>query len=331
MQYRPLGASGIRVSVLGFGAWQIGDPQYWGEDAETNAQGAVDAALEAGINFFDTAEMYGDGGSEEALGKALGARRDEVVIASKVSPQHCAPEQLRTACEASLKRLGTDYIDLYQVHWPFREPSFEAAYDTLDRLRREGKIRAIGVSNFGACDLTDWLAAGEAASNQLGYNLIFRAVEYNIAPLCRRSHVGIIAYMPLMQGLLSGRWARLDDIPLVRRRTRHFSSKREGTRHGERGCERLLMQTLNALRSFSDAIGLPMATVALCWLLAQPGVSSAIIGARKPGQITRNIEAATLNIGPAAIAQLNEITAPLKRTLGLNADMWENEEKSRIR
>ncbi len=331
MQYRPLGASGIRVSVLGFGAWQIGDSQYWGDDAESDAQAAVEAALDAGVNFFDTAEIYGDGASEEALGKALGARRDEVVIASKVAPDHCAPDKLIAACEASLRRLGTDYIDLYQVHWPFHDPSFEEAYGALDRLRHEGKIRAIGVSNFGKQDLTDWLAIGDAASNQVGYNLVFRAAEYDIAPLCRRNDVAVIAYMPLMQGLLSGRWEKVEDIPLARRRTRHFSSKREGTRHGERGCERLLMETLGELRCFADAIGLPLATVALCWLLAQPGVSSAIIGARKPQQVVRNIQAAELDIGPAAIAQINEISAPLKRALGPNADMWESEENARIR
>jgi aryl-alcohol dehydrogenase-like predicted oxidoreductase len=331
MQYRELGRSGFRVSVLSFGAWQLGDPRFWGPHDEGAAVTAVNEAIDDGINLFDTAEWYGDGESERVLGKVLGARRAEVLIASKVSPEHCAPARLREACEASLTRLGTDYIDLYQIHWPFHDVLFEDAFAELAALRDEGKIRAVGVSNYGVKDLDAWLGTGDAVSNQLGYNILFRAIEYDVAPACRRHGLGIMAYMPLMQGLLAGRWHTVEDIPVMRRRTRHFSREREGTRHGEAGCEALLMRTVTELRNFARAIGVPMATMCLCWLLAQPGVATAIIGARNPEQVRRNLQAGDLDIGPAAIAQLNEISYPLKSQLGRNADMWLSGADNRIR
>ena len=331
MQYRRLGNTDFEVSVLSFGAWQLGDPEYWGPDADVDGERAVAAAIDGGVNLFDTAEMYGNGASEEALGKALGSKRGEVLIASKFLPDHAAPDQLRASCEASLQRLGTDYIDLYQVHWPVRDVPLEEVCATLAALRDEGKIRAIGVSNFGREDLSAWLELGGAASNQLGYNLGFRAIEYDIVPLCRREKVGILCYMPLMQGLLTGRWTTVDEIPMLRRRTRHFSRDREGTRHDAPGCEDLLMETVLQLGRFSEAIGVPLATVSLCWCVAQPGVSSVIVGGRKPGQVERNLAAADLDLGPAAAAQLNEISGPLKYELGRNADMWLSGENARIR
>ncbi len=344
MQYRKLGALGPEVSVLSFGAWQLGDPKYWGADTEADAQEAVRAALDAGINLFDTAEGYGNGESERVLGLALGAEREKVLIASKISSPHCTATGVREACEGSLRRLGTDRIDLYQIHWPFRtEPfltgygeisegvgSFEEVYSALKELQQEGKIVDIGVSNFGVNDLTQWMNIGDAVSNQLGYNMVFRAIEYSVAPACRRHGVGILAYMPLMQGLLSGRYPNLDSIPPNRRRTRHFSSEREGTRHGEPGCEPLLAHTVREVRAFSDAIGVPMSVVSLSWLLAQPGVSSAVLGARKATQLAQNLLAASIDLGPAAIAQLNEISFPLKRHMGRNPDMWQSGKNARI-
>ncbi len=331
MKYRRLGQSDFEVSIISFGAWQLGDPEYWGPDAEADGAAAVAAAIDGGVNLFDTAEMYGDGASEEALGKALGAKRGEVLIASKFLPEHGSPEQIRASCEASLRRLGTDYIDLYQVHWPVRGTAFEEVYATLEALRDEGKIRAIGVSNYGREDLSAWLGLGDTVSNQLGYNMLFRAVEYDIVPLCRREKLGILCYMPLMQGLLAGRWNSVDAVPVLRRRTRHFSRDREGTRHSGPGCEDLLMETVAQLGRFCDAIGVPLATVSLCWCAAQPGVSSVIVGGRKPEQVHRNLEAGDLDLGPAAIAQLNEITGPLKHALGSNADMWLDGQEARIR
>lgn len=330
MKYRTLGTSGLDVSALSFGAWQLGDPGYWGPDAQADGEAAVHAAIDVGINLFDTAESYGGGESERALGRTLGGKRDRVLIASKVSPSNCAPDKLRASCEASLQRLGTDVIDLYQVHWPCRDHVFADVYAELARLRDEGKIRAIGVSNFGPRDLAAWLEAGEAVSNQLGYNLIFRAVEHEIVPTCRANGIGVLAYMPLMQGLLACRWHTIDDIPQARRRTRHFAASREGTRHGEPGCEELTMALLSGLAKIAEGIDRAPATVALAWLLAQPGVASAIVGGRNPAQVNRNLDAVDLELDIGTLTELDRLSQPLKQHFGTNADMWLGDTESRI-
>jgi myo-inositol catabolism protein IolS len=330
MRYRKLGSSGLTVSLLSFGAWPIGDPTYWGAEAQADCEAAVRAAIDAGITLFDTAELYGGGHSEEVLGRALGRQREQVLIASKVLPAHCAPAELRRACEASLRRLGTDRIDLYQIHWPFRHVPFAAAQEAMQRLREEGKIRAIGVSNFGPKDLDVWMRAGGCVSNQLGYNLVFRAIEYEIIPACLRHAVGILAYMPLLQGILTYRWQRAEDVPPPRRRTRHFSSERPGTGHGEPGCETLLFETLARLNEAAAELGQPLVNVALAWLIAQPGVSSVIIGARNAAQLRGNVSAADLVLGEETLRRLDEISRPLKDHLGPNADMWLGRADSRI-
>ena len=331
MECRPLGSSGLEASILAFGAWSLGDPGYWGQDSQADGEGAVHAAIDAGINLFDTAEMYGAGESERALGRALRGKRGQVLVASKVQPDHCAPDRLRVACETSLKRLSTEWIDLYQVHWPCRDVPFEDTYGELARLRDEGKIRVIGVSNFGVRDLDDWMAVGDAATNQLGYNLVFRAIEWEIVAACLHHGDGMLIYMPLLQGLLSNRWKTADELPPARRRTRHFSSERSEVRHGCPGCEDLLFETLRRLGETAEGLGLSPATVALAWVAAQPGVASVIVGARNPAQLLRNVEAAELVLDAPTLAALDEITRPLKEHFGTNADLWQNAERCRIR
>jgi len=331
MQYRTLGNSELRVSVYAFGAWQLGDTDYWGEKADADAQAVVQTAIDAGVTLFDTAESYGNGNSEKVLGKALGTRRKDVHIASKVSPNHLVPtENLRKACEASLRRLGTDVIDVYQVHWPCDPAQFDEIGADMLRLKDEGKIRAIGVSNFGSEHLDAWMKSGECDSNQLGYNLLFRAIEYEIVPACQKHGVGILTYMPVMQGILAGRWKTINEIPEARRRTRHFSSERPGTRHGEPGCEDLLIATLDKLEALCQEIEQPMARVAIAWLMRQPGVASVIVGGRTKTQLERNLAAADLELDDAIIARLNAITDPLKERLGTNPDMWCGEKDRRI-
>ena len=331
MLYRKLGNSGAEVSVLAFGAWQLGDPGYWGEDAAADAKAAVDVALDAGVTLFDTAEAYGDGESERLLGEYLGTRRDKVLIASKFSPEMERPEEIRSKCEASLQRLGTDRIDLYQVHWPITNIPVEEVCGELERLKEEGKIRFVGLSNYGVFDLSAWREHGSAVTNQLPYNLLFRAIEYQIAPVCRKEGLGILVYSPLLQGILSGRWTSLEHIPDARCRSRHFSLRRKGTRHGESGCERPLMKALNRLARFSEKTGRSTAHLALGWALMQRGVTSVLIGARNPKQLKANLEIADNPIDPASLAILNEISIPIKRFLGTNADMWQGAGDSRIR
>jgi myo-inositol catabolism protein IolS len=328
MKTRKLGKNGFDVSVLALGAWQLADDKYWGRGGDPER--TVKVALDAGITLFDTAEMYADGESEKVLGKALGRARDRALIATKVLPTHCAPAEVRLACENSLRRLRTDRIDLFQIHWPARDVKFADTAAELVLLKKEGKIRAVGVSNFGPKDLEEWMAVGQADSNQAGYNLLFRAPEYEILPACARYGVGVLTYMPLLQGILTGRWETAEEIPQSRRRTRHFASTREGTRHGEAGCEAELFETLRRIKQVAARIGQPMADVALAWLLARPEVTAVVVGAREPEQVWRNAAGVGLELDRATAEELDGITQPIKDKLGGNADMWVGKKESRI-
>jgi len=169
MRYRKLGRSDLKVSVVSMGCWAIVGDRTWGPQDESEALAAIQASVDAGVNFFDTAEGYGNGRSEELLGRALGDRRNEVVIATKVSRAHLKPEALRESCEASLRRLRTERIDLYIVHWPSRQVPFEETWRTMEELQRQGKVRVLGVSNFATGDLTDLLEVGRPEADQLPY------------------------------------------------------------------------------------------------------------------------------------------------------------------
>ena len=301
----------------------------WGPQDEAESIATVSAALHAGVNFFDTAEGYSDGRSEVVLGRALAGHRHEAVIATKVSRSHLSGDQVRGACEQSLRRLQTDYIDLYQIHWPRRTVPIAETMQALETLREQGKVRAIGVCNFGVEDLSGLLEAGRVKTNQLPYNLLWRAIEYQIRQKCVEADVDVLCYSPLAQGLLTGKFASPDDVPQGRTRTRHFSRDRPQARHGEAGCEVETFAAIEEIRRISDGIHQPMAKVALAWLLHQPGVMAVIAGARRSDQIKQTAQAADLTLPPDVIASLTAATEELKRVLGPNPDMWRSEGRSR--
>ena len=179
MQYRALANTDIKVSAIAFGCWAIVGGFNWGPQDEKDSLDALRTAYDAGINFFDSAEGYGNGRSEQLLARGLSDVRDRIVIATKVSPRHFVPHDLRAACERSLRNLNSDWIDLYQLHWPNRALPIDETLGVLEDLKQQGKIRAYGVSNFGPKDLAGCLATPYAInSNQLAYNLLFRAIEY---------------------------------------------------------------------------------------------------------------------------------------------------------
>jgi len=329
MQYRKINKTEIEVSVIGMGCWAIAGDELWGEQDEGDALAAIEEALEVGINFFDTAEAYGGGRSEELLGKALSHRRQEAVIASKAIGNNLKPDRLQKSCEQSLKRLRTDYIDLYQIHWANWEVPIEETMGALEQLKQQGKVQAIGVSNFGPVDLAGILQAGECCTNQMAYNLLWRAIEFEIQPLCVEKDVGILCYSPMMQGLLTGKFATPDDVPAERARTRHFSRIRPLTRHGEEGCESETFEALGAIREISRRISEPMANVALAWLKHQPAVVSVLAGARNPDQIRRNAQAGDLELSPDIVVELSQATEEVKMKLGPNADMWQSDTRIR--
>ncbi len=325
IERRKLAKTDIEVSTIAFGCWAIVGGFNWGAQDETASLQALVAAHGGGINFFDTAEAYGNGYSEQLVAKALGPVRHEIVIASKVSPDHFAPDDLRAACERSLQNLQTDYIDLYQLHWPNREIPIDETLTVLEELKAAGKIRAYGVSNFGPLDLRDALLTEKPiSSNQVAYNLLFRAVEYEIQPICAAADVSILTYSPIMQGLLTGKFANADEVPADRARSRHFSGERIMSRHGEAGAEAETFATIERIRAIAKEVQLPIADISLAWLLAQPGVTSVLVGARNAEQARQNILSAQASVSPGIVERLDAASAQLKEKLGPSADMWQN-------
>lgn len=332
MNYRRLGRTEVQVSVVGLGCWALIGGDTWGHQDREDSRRTIEAALDAGINFFDTAENYGAGESEELLGNVLAARRDEVVIATKVSRRHLAFDEMRAACENSLRRLKTDHIDLYQVHWPNPDVPLADTLAALEALKETGKVRAVGVSNFGASYLAEAVQAGRVESNQVAYSLLFRAIEHEVQPMCAEHGISILPYSPLAQGLLTGKFRTIDDVPEERARTRLFSRDRPNARHDEPGCEPALFAALDRIRQICEELGRPMNQVALGWLLAQDAVTSVIAGARRPDQAAENARAADVQLPAHVIEDLYLATAPVKAALGTNIDPWQtNSRADRIR
>ena len=352
MEYRRCGNGDLELSVIGLGCWSFGGEKddYWGAQDQTQVNVVVRKAFELGVNYFDTAEGYNDGRSEESLALAIrDLPRDEIVVGSKVAPSNVHPEVLREHCEQSLKRLKTDYLDVYMVHWPIHlhaikfhtddenilnnPPSPPEAFDTLLSLRREGKIRYIGVSNFGVGPLEEALGtAPDIAVNQLAYSLISRAIEWEILPFCQSHNIGVMAYMPLWQGLLTDGFLNLDSLPAVRRRTRHFDSRRSPlARHGEQGAEAETRETLEAVRRLAAETGLPLAQLSLAWSVAHPGITTAVVGARDLEQLESNVAAGEIEIGPEIVARMNELSQALKEKLGPSFDYFEATATDRTR
>jgi aryl-alcohol dehydrogenase-like predicted oxidoreductase len=281
------------------------------------------------VNLFDTAEGYGGGDSEAMLGRALEGRRHQAVIATKVSRANLSGTEVKRACEDSLRRLQTDYIDLYQIHWPSRAVPLDETLAALEKLREQGKVRAIGVCNFGVDDLADLLAIGRVETNQLPYSLLWRAIEYVIRPRCVDEGIGILCYSSLAQGLLTGKFASADEVPEGRARTRLFAGDRPQARHGEAGCEAEAFAALAEIRAICQEIRQPMANVALAWLLRQPGVTAVLAGARRPDQIRQTARAADLDLAPDIVSRLRAATEEVKRIVGLNPDMWQTQSRFR--
>lgn len=347
MDVRRCGSAGPTLPVLGVGCWSFGGGSYWGAQDQRDVDGVVAAAIELGCAFFDTAEVYNEGRSEEALGRALGGRRGRAIVASKISPDHCTRGLVRRHCEATLSRLGTDYLDLYLVHWPIPRPSARGgaaepaagasepaslahALATMDELRREGKIRHAGVSNFGVRQIAEAAALGfPVVADELPYSLLARAIEWEVIPACERLGIGILGYMPLMQGLLSGRYRSADELPPARTRTRHFRGDRPGSRHGEPGKEEETFRAIEAIRAIAEREGMPMERLAIAWSVSRPSIACTIVGARNAAQLEANARAAETRLAAGLMAELEAATDELKSALGRSVDLFQGAAASR--
>src|SRR5688572_16303720 len=213
MRYTTLPGTDLRVSVIAMGSWALAGDMAWGDQAEKDSIAATRAAVDAGITFFDTAPGYGDGLSERRLGLGLAGLRQKVVVATKIGPDAMGAGKVTESVERSLRHLGSDYIDLIQIHWASRNIPLAETLRELEALKRAGTVRAIGLSNFGALDLADALAIARPTTNQLPYSLLSRAIEFEIVPACREAGVGVLCYSPLLFGLLAGGYERADQVP----------------------------------------------------------------------------------------------------------------------
>ncbi|MFO1425633.1 MAG: aldo/keto reductase [Steroidobacteraceae bacterium] len=315
MESRPLGRSGLRVPAVGIGTNNFG----MRIDAAA-AQRVVDAALEHGATLFDTADVYGAGQSEQFLGKALGARRHRAIIATKFgSPMREGPfpqggasrAAVMAAAEASLRRLGTDYIDIYQLHRPDPQTPIEETLRALDDLVRQGKVRHIGNSNFDATQVdaaaavsrTHGLAAFSCAQNH--YSLLTRGIEKDLVPACERHGLGILPYFPLESGMLTGKYRR-GEAPAEGTRLAACAKQSPG------GAARFLndanLDKVERLQAIADAQGCTLLDIAIGWLLSRPWVACVIAGATRPEQVAANVQAARWRPSAAVAAQIDTIT-----------------------
>lgn len=311
MEYRNLGPTGLKVSVVGIGCNNFGRRC---DAAATSA--VVEAALDNGINFFDTADMYGAGQSEEFLGKAIKDKdRSQIIIASKFGNpmgegdlnRGASRRYIMNAVDASLKRLGTDYIDLYQQHVPDPSTPIEETLRALDDLVRVGKVRYIGNSNFSGWQVADadWtakqLGLNAFATAQNLYSLMDRRLEQEVVPACQEYGLGILPYFPLASGLLTGKYKRGAEPP-------------KGTRlamWGDRALSALSeanFDIVEKLDSFAQSNGHTILELAMSWLATQPHISSVIAGATSPEQVKQNAEAAQWRLTPEQMAEVAEIS-----------------------
>ena len=342
-------AKNIKISRLGMGCWSFGGGEYWGEQNQKDVDTVVHKALDCGVNFFDTARMYNDGESEKSLGLALKNKRTQAVICSKVSPAKAYYKTLKEECETSLKNLNTDYIDIYMMHWPINKfgikhftddpeiiknpPASEEAFRALSDLRKEGKIKAVGVSNYGVTQTREALdLCPELSVTEMTYNIISRAIESEILPFCLEKNISVITSMSLMQGILTGRYAKIEDIPPNQAHSRHFKNERGlGTsRHYEDGAEDEITEVLKTLSSLSTQLNITVAQLSVAWVFANKQIDCALLGSRNETELTENIRAAEIILSPDIVEKINAVSLPVLKKLGDNPDYYENTKNSRI-
>ncbi|MDX2703869.1 aldo/keto reductase [Streptomyces sp. PA03-6a] len=319
MEYRLLGRSGLRVSALSLGTMTFGGKDVFGNVGNTDVAGAkrqIDMSLDAGVNLIDTADMYSGGASEEILGQALAGRRDRVLISSKVrlpmgdgpNDEGLSRHHILHQAEASLRRLGTDHLDIYHVHqWDGLTP-LEETMHALDSLVRSGKVRYLGVSNYSGWQLMKALCTADAhgyqrfISNQIYYSLECRDAEYELVPVSLDQGLGILVWSPLAGGLLTGKYRR-DQQPADGRHLTEWSEPPVRDEHK-------LYDTIETIVDIASVHGTSPAQVALAYLLAKPGVTSLVVGARKNEQLADNLGAINLHLAQEDIDRLDKVSAP---------------------
>jgi aryl-alcohol dehydrogenase-like predicted oxidoreductase len=318
MEFRMLGTSGIKISSIIMGTWQAGKDMWAGID-DVESTTAIKAAYDAGITTFDTAAVYGDGHSEKIVGNALQDVRDNVVIATKVFSNHLKHQQVIDACHRSLKNLNTDYIDLYQIHWPpgsfgAKPVPLEETMGALNDLKIQDKIRAIGVSNFSRSQMEDAAKYGKIDSLQPPYSLFWRKVETDALPYCFENSITVLAYSSMAQGLLTGKFGPDHQFAKGDHRFRNKLFQPENYAR--------VQAALEELRPVADANNITLGQLALAWMISRPGIC-AIAGARNAEQAVQNAAAANVQLFEQDLAAVDEIGKTVTDPLDDDPVMWE--------
>jgi len=313
MQTRQLGHTDLELTTIGLGTWAIGGPNWkygWGPQDDDEAIGAILTALDKGINWIDTAAVYGLGHSEELIGKALKQTSRKPIIATKCSRRWndkgqiipcLKAESIREECHASLKRLGIDTIDLYQIHWAEPEEDIEQAWEEMARLIEQGKVRYIGVSNANLEQIKRMQKIHPLASLQPRYNMLHREVENEVLGYCAQNNIGVIAYSPMERGLLTGKFSqeRLAAMPLEdhRRRSPDFHEPQFSA----------ALELVDNLRGIAERNGVSLAQLAISWVLRRSEVTAAIVGARRPDQIAETAPAADRTLAQKETQEIEKL------------------------
>ncbi len=313
MNTRQLGKEGPWLTEIGLGTWAIGGPWDWGWGPQDDRDSirTILRALELGINWIDTAAVYGLGHAEEVVASALKGRRSEVFIATKCGlvwddrgnvVRNNRPESIMRECEASLRRLNTDYIDLYQIHWPDANTPVEESWEAMIRLQEQGKVRYIGVSNFDVPLLERCEALHHVNSLQPPYSLLNRKVEKNILPWCQQHGVGVVAYSPMQSGLLTGRFDKSRLAPDDWRHKSPYFKEPQLSKN---------LQFAEKLKPIAAKYDKTVAQLAISWVLMHPAVTSAIVGARRPEQIEEIVGGAGWKIEEEDMQEINKLSLSL--------------------
>lgn len=317
MEKRKLGRSDVQITPIIMGTWQAGKKMWAGID-DNEIAGAIRTAYEAGITTFDTAEEYGWGHSEQTLGKALAPFRKEAVIATKVFANHLEYDQVMGSCHRSLNRLQTDFIDIYQIHWPSgswgtKIVPVEETMRAMNDLREQGKIRAVGVSNFSRKQLEEACQYGRIDSIQPPYSLFWRQVESDVLPFCRDNDIYILSYSSMSQGILTGKFKAGHQFAKGDHRTKNRLFQKENFER--------VQEALNRLRPIADDRGVTLGQLALAWVIAQPG-TAAIAGARNPEQAAQNAGAADVILSREDLDKMETISRSVTDHLDDNPVLW---------
>jgi aryl-alcohol dehydrogenase-like predicted oxidoreductase len=309
---RVLGNSNLHLTPIGYGAWAIGGGNWefaWGAQDDDESLRTIERALDSGINWIDTAAIYGLGHSEEIVGQALKGRAHKPLVFTKCSMRwygdrsiyhSLAAKSLQQELEGSLRRLGVDSIDLYQIHWPNPEGEIEEGWETLARFQEEGKVRYIGVSNFSVAQMRRAQAIAPITSLQPPYSLLRRDIEDEILPFCREHNIGVINYSPMVSGLLTGKMTveRMKNLPDDDWRTRNHNFQSPKLERN--------LALVELLRDVGQEHGVEPGVVAVAWTLRNLAITAAIVGARRPDQVDGVLPAMTFRLGDAEAARIEE-------------------------